>query len=81
MSKSRDRHSSSRSLDPKLTQLEALVDELIKDSPREEVVRVGMEAIGLVYTPDPIACMTTVLTALDDIRASRRAGRKMEKEL
>lgn len=81
MSKNRDRQSKVLSLDPKLSKLEALVDELIKDSPKEEVVRAGMEAVGLVYTPDPIARMTSVLTALDDIRAYQRASKKTEKEL
>jgi len=81
MPKNRDRQAKILSLDPRLNKLEALVDELIKDSPREEVVREGMEAVGLVYTPDPIARMTSVLTALDEIRLNQRSSKKMEKEL
>ncbi len=59
-----------------LQRLEILVDELIKDAPREEKIRESMEAAGLDYTADPIARMTCVLAALDDIRARERATEK-----
>lgn len=76
MGKSRDRGAKVLSLDPRLNALEILVDELIKDVPSEEKVRIGMENVGLPYTADPIARMTSVLTALDDIRAQQRVAEK-----
>ena len=58
--------------DRKLGQLESLVDELVKEDPSEERIRTCMEAAGLKYTLDPIGRMSSVLSALDRIRANRR---------
>jgi hypothetical protein len=62
--------------DSLMSQLEVLVDELIKDAPQESRVRSCMEAAGLTYSNDPIARMNTVLTALDGIRSPQKPRRR-----
>ena len=52
----------------RIDKLETLVDELIKNVPKENRVRACMEAAGLEYTSDPVLRMKTVLSALDGIR-------------
>lgn len=48
----------------KLHLLEELVDELLKESPKEEIVRSRMNAVGIPDTKDPIDRINKVLTAL-----------------
>jgi hypothetical protein len=62
--------------DTLMTQLEILVDELIKNAPHESRVRTCMEAAGLTYSVDPIARMNTVLEALDGIRSPQKPRRR-----
>lgn len=56
--------------DKQLKNLEVLVDELIKPVPHESRVRACMQAVGLVYSADPISRMNMVLTTLDDVRCA-----------
>jgi hypothetical protein len=44
--------------------LEMLVDELIKEQPREEVIQEQMEQMGLSYKTDPVDRLNDVLQAL-----------------
>ena len=44
--------------------LEQLAEELIKDHPRQDIVKKGMESSGLEYTEDLVTCINSVLSAL-----------------
>ena len=48
--------------------LESLVDELIKNTPNEDRVRKQMLAAGLNYSKDPIERMSLVLQAIEDAK-------------
>ncbi len=48
----------------RIESLEVLVDELLKDSPEENLVRQKMEQIGLEYQTDPVIRLNDVLQAL-----------------
>lgn len=58
--------------DSQMARLERLVDELVKQSPREDVVRERMEAAGLAYSADSIVRMNNVLAAIDIVRGRAR---------
>lgn len=58
------------SSDERITRLEILVDELIKEKPQESRVRSYMKAAGLPYVEDPIERMNSVLTALNGAHAA-----------
>ena len=47
-----------------LENLEALVDELMKDAPEDGVVKSYMEKSGIPYVEDPIERIQSVLTAI-----------------
>ena len=47
-----------------LETLEVLVDELLKDVPKEEVIKEHMERAGLTYENDPVLRLNNVLQAL-----------------
>ena len=49
----------------KLRILETLVEELIKDDPREKVIKSCMHAAGLKDCKDPIQRINNVLAALE----------------
>jgi hypothetical protein len=57
--------------------LEKLVDELIKETPREEFIRTCMKAAGLTYVADPVQRMTRVLEAIETAKVNAR-NRKPE---
>ena len=44
--------------------LEVLVDELLKDSPKEDIIKEQMEKVGLEYEMDPVERLNSVLQAL-----------------
>ena len=48
--------------------LEALIDELIKDKPSEPKVKQCMEAAGLSYTTDSVHRMSLVLAKMDHLK-------------
>ncbi len=48
----------------RIQSLEILVDELIKDAPREDIVKEQMQLIGLEYQTDPLERLNSVLQAL-----------------
>lgn len=48
----------------RIASLEVLVDELLKDSPQEDIVRKQMERVGLQYQTDPVERLNKVLQAL-----------------
>ena len=58
----------------RMEKLESLVDELVKDAPKEARVRACMEAAGLKYTPDPVQRLNGVLSALDGLRGAEVGG-------
>jgi CO dehydrogenase/acetyl-CoA synthase delta subunit len=59
----------------RMTQLESLVDELIKESPQEDRVRTCMLGAGLEYSSDPIERMENVLSALEGERQNSQNSR------
>lgn len=61
-------------LDKKQLALEKLVDELMKDQPRRQVVKRLTEELGLVYSVDPVTQMDTVLQFMNSVylRPNRR---------
>lgn len=48
----------------RLETLEVLVDELLKDTPKEEFIKEHMEKVGLAYEMDPVERLNSVLQAL-----------------
>jgi hypothetical protein len=63
---------SDRGSDSRLQLLENLINEMIKDSPKEDRIRSCMLAAGLDYTSDPLGRMDKVLAELDQHRITRR---------
>lgn len=59
-------------LDVQISNLENLVDELVKESPQETRIRAYMKAAGLPYSEDPIDRLSRVLAALEGARAVGR---------
>lgn len=61
-------------LDKKQVALEKLVDELMKDQPRRQLVKQLTEELGMVYSVDPLTQMNTVLQSMNSVylRSSRR---------
>lgn len=55
--------------------LEILVDELIKETPQEDVIKENMQRIGLSYKVDPVDRLNMVLEALD-FRESSQSSKK-----
>jgi hypothetical protein len=55
--------------------LEALIDELLKDKPSETKVRAFMLAAGLNYTTDSVQRMSLVLAEMDLLKDSCRTPR------
>ena len=47
-----------------VTQLEGLVEELLKESPEEVLIRTKMETLGIQYSEDPVERINRVLCAL-----------------
>lgn len=54
--------------------LKQLVDELIKDQPRRQVVKQLSEKLGMAYSGDPVTQMNTVLQSMNSLylRPQRR---------
>ncbi len=48
----------------RVSQLEALVDELLADHPTEEVIEKKMNELDISYTSDPVERINRVLSAL-----------------
>lgn len=61
-------------LDKKQLALEKLVDELMKDQPRRQLVKKLTEELGLSYSVDPVTQMSTVLQSMNSVylQANRR---------
>lgn len=55
--------------------LEALIDELLKDKPSETKVRSCMEAAGLNYTTDSVQRMSLVLAEMDLLKETCQKNR------
>ena len=47
-----------------VTQLEGLVEELLKEAPEENTVQLKMQELGLKYSEDPVERINRVLCAL-----------------
>jgi len=54
--------------------LKQLVDELIKDQPRRQIVKQLSEKLGMAYSVDPMTQMNTVLQSMNSVylRPQRR---------
>ena len=61
-------------VDKKQVALEKLVDELMKDQPRRQLVKQLTEELGMVYSVDPMTQMNTVLQSMNSVllRTNRR---------
>lgn len=70
----------SREPNDHLSRLESLVDELNKDLPDEHRVRTCMKAAGIPYSADPISRMSSVLSALERVRDTRRRPQKAQEK-
>ena len=53
----------------RVNQLEALVEELLKDVPAEQTIETRMKALGIAYTSDPVERINRVLEALHPYQA------------
>ena len=60
--------------DKKQVTLEKLVDELMKDQPRKQIVKELTAELGMDYSVDPLTQMNTVLQSMNSvlIPSSRR---------
>lgn len=60
--------------DKKQVTLEKLVDELMKDQPRRQLVKQLTEELGMDYSVDPLTQMNTVLQSMNSVllRSNRR---------
>ena len=60
--------------DKKQVALEKLVDELMKDQPRRQLVKELTEELGMDYSVDPVTQMNTVLQSMNSVllRSNRR---------
>ncbi len=56
-------------LDSRVTQLENLVEELLKESPSEDQVEKKMKELEIAYSKDPIERINRVLEALHPYHA------------
>lgn len=54
--------------------LKQLVDELMKDQPRRQIVKQLSEKLGMTYSVDPMTQMNTVLQSMNSVylRPQRR---------
>lgn len=61
-------------LDKKQVALEKLVDELMKDQPRKQLVKQLTSELGMAYSVDPVTQMGTVLQSMNSVylRSNRR---------
>lgn len=61
-------------LDKKQVALEKLVDELMKDQPRKQLVKQLTTELGMAYSVDPMTQMNTVLQSMNSVylRSNRR---------
>jgi hypothetical protein len=58
-----------RSIEARVSQLESLVDELLKESPEEVSIKTKMESLKIPYTSDPVERINRVLQALHPYEA------------
>ena len=60
--------------DKKQVALEKLVDELMKDQPRRQLVKELTAELGMDYSLDPVTQMNTVLQSMNSVllRTNRR---------
>lgn len=60
--------------DKKQIALEKLVDELMKDQPRRQVIKQLTSELGMAYSVDPVTQMSTVLQSMNSVflRSNRR---------
>ena len=60
--------------DKKQEALEKLVDELMKDQPRRQLVKELTAELGMDYSVDPVTQMNTVLQSMNSVllRSNRR---------
>ncbi len=54
-----------------LADLEILVEELIKETPCEESIKVGMEAIGMPYTTDGFERMNQMIEIFNEVEFAK----------
>lgn len=66
-------------LDKKQLALEKLVDELMKDQPRRQLVKKLTEELGLSYSVDPVTQMSTVLQSMNSVYLQTNRRKDLER--
>lgn len=66
-------------LDKKQLALEKLVDELMKDQPRRQLVKKLTEELGLSYSVDPVTQMSTVLQSMNSVYLHTNRRKDLER--
>lgn len=62
----------------RVNQLEALVEELLKDTPAEQVIEKKMTALKIDYTIDPVERINRVLEALHPYQTLDFEGEELD---
>ena len=66
-------------VDKKQATLEKLVDELMKDQPRRQLVKQLTEELGMVYSVDPMTQMNTVLQSMNSVLLPSNRRKDLER--
>ena len=66
-------------VDKKQATLEMLVDELMKDQPRRQLVKQLTEELGMVYSVDPMTQMNTVLQSMNSVLLPSNRRKDLER--
>ena len=65
--------------DSKKVALEKLVDELIKNQPRQQVVKKLTSELGMNYSEDPVTQMSTVLQSMNSVYLHSNRRKELER--
>lgn len=58
--------------------LEALVDELMKDQPNQQLVKKLSAKLGMDYSVDPLIHMSTVLQSMNNVYLRQQKRKELE---
>lgn len=66
-------------LDKKQIALEKLVDELMKDQPRRQLIKQLTSELGMAYSADPVTQMSTVLQSMNSVYLHSNRRKDLER--
>lgn len=66
-------------LDKKQIALEKLVDELMKDQPRRQLIKQLTSELGMAYSVDPVTQMSTVLQSMNSVYLHSNRRKDLER--